>query len=120
MAMCLSVPHSAMILCHSAIEQPYFFSIDGKYDAGPCFGQGADCSTTFSLSFDVVADESTRWCNRSQVARHSILLRQLNIHRTPYRSAHVPQYAPHGMSARPNMSLPPSERRPNSRSISPR
>jgi hypothetical protein len=29
-----------MICCHSAIERPYFFSMDGKYDAGPCFGQG--------------------------------------------------------------------------------
>jgi hypothetical protein len=30
-----------MIFCHSAIERPYFFSIDEKYDAGPCFGHGA-------------------------------------------------------------------------------
>ena len=27
---------SAMIFCHSAIERPYFFSIEGKYEAGPC------------------------------------------------------------------------------------
>jgi len=29
-----------MIRCHSRIERPYFFSIDGKCEAGPCFGQG--------------------------------------------------------------------------------
>ena len=40
-AMCFSSPQSAMIFRHSAIERPYFFSIDGKYDAGPCFGHGA-------------------------------------------------------------------------------
>jgi hypothetical protein len=28
-----------MISCHSAIERPYFFSIEGKYEDGPCFGQ---------------------------------------------------------------------------------
>jgi hypothetical protein len=43
-AMCLSSPQAAMICCHSAIERPYFFSMDGKYDAGPCFGHGGACS----------------------------------------------------------------------------
>jgi len=28
--MCFSIPLSAMICCHSAIERPYFLSIDGK------------------------------------------------------------------------------------------
>src|ERR1035441_4192817 len=45
---------------------------------------------------------------------------QLNIHRIPYRSAQVPQYAPQGMSMRPNWSLPPSDRSLNSRSVSER
>jgi hypothetical protein len=49
-AMCLSRPQSVMMLCHSAIERPYFASIDGKYDAGPCFGHGADCSVTLEPS----------------------------------------------------------------------
>ena len=44
MAMCFSRPQLAMICCHSAIERPYFFSMDGKYDAGPCFGHGGACS----------------------------------------------------------------------------
>ena len=44
MAMCFSRRQSAMIRCHSAIERPYFFSMDGKYEAGPCFGQGGACS----------------------------------------------------------------------------
>jgi hypothetical protein len=39
-----------MICCHSAIERPYFFSMDGKYDAGPCFGQGGACSTVLMSS----------------------------------------------------------------------
>ena len=50
MAMCLSRPQSAMILCHSAIERPYFVSMEGKYDAGPCFGHGADCPVTVEPS----------------------------------------------------------------------
>lgn len=49
MAMCLSRPQLAMTCCHSAIERPYFFSVDGKYDGGPCFGHGGACSVmTFS------------------------------------------------------------------------
>src|SRR5438132_6956302 len=44
MAMCLSRPHSPMMPCHSAIERPYFFSMEGKYDAGPVLGHGGDCS----------------------------------------------------------------------------
>jgi hypothetical protein len=40
-----------MIPCHSAIGRPYFFSMDGKYDAGPCFGQGVPCSAMRMLSF---------------------------------------------------------------------
>src|ERR1700733_12887229 len=44
MAMCLSRPQPAMTCCHSAIERPYFFSMDGKYDAGPVFAHGGDCS----------------------------------------------------------------------------
>jgi hypothetical protein len=39
-----------MICCHSAIERPYFFSMDGKYDAGPCFGQGGASSTVLMSS----------------------------------------------------------------------
>jgi hypothetical protein len=46
----LSSPQAATIFCHSAIERPYFFSMDGKYDAGPCLGHGGDCSTTLYLS----------------------------------------------------------------------
>jgi hypothetical protein len=41
MSMCFSKPQLAMICCHSAIERPYFFSMDGKYEAGPRFGQRA-------------------------------------------------------------------------------
>jgi hypothetical protein len=37
MAMCLSRPYFPMMPCHSAIERPYFFSMEGKYDAGPVF-----------------------------------------------------------------------------------
>jgi hypothetical protein len=48
---CFSRPQFAMICCHSAIERPYFFSTDGKYEAGPCFGQGGACSTTLSCPF---------------------------------------------------------------------
>jgi hypothetical protein len=36
-----------MIFCHWAIERPYFLSIEGKCDAGPCFGHGADCFNHF-------------------------------------------------------------------------
>lgn len=43
----LSTPQSAMMFCHSDIERPYSFSIDGKCDAGPCLGHGAGCSVTF-------------------------------------------------------------------------
>jgi Domain of unknown function (DUF4260) len=39
-----------MIFCHSAIERPYFFSMEGKYEAGPCFGHGADCSVKIRSS----------------------------------------------------------------------
>ena len=40
-AICFSRSHWAMIFRHSAIDQTYFFSMDEKYDAGPCFGHGA-------------------------------------------------------------------------------
>src|SRR5438067_11336821 len=33
-----------MMSCHSAIERPYFFSMEGKYEAGPVLGHGGDCS----------------------------------------------------------------------------
>jgi predicted transcriptional regulator len=49
-AICFSRPQLAMICCHSAIERPYFFSMDGKYDAGPCFGQGGACSVMLTYS----------------------------------------------------------------------
>src|SRR5262245_16925464 len=49
-AMCFSRPQPAMICCHSAIERPYFFSMDGKYDAGPCFGHGGACSAMLTCS----------------------------------------------------------------------
>ena len=47
----LSRPQSATICCHSAIGRPYFFSMDGKYDAGPCFGHGGACSAILVCSF---------------------------------------------------------------------
>jgi hypothetical protein len=50
MAMCFSRPHPVMICCHSAIGRPYFFSIDGKYDAGPCVGHGGACSAMLMCS----------------------------------------------------------------------
>jgi DNA-binding transcriptional LysR family regulator len=50
MAMCLSSPQLAMTCCHSAIERPYFFSMEGKYDDGPCFGHGGDCSVMLTRS----------------------------------------------------------------------
>ena len=43
-SMCFVSPLPAISRCHSAMDRPYFFSIDGKYDAGPRAGQGADCS----------------------------------------------------------------------------
>jgi hypothetical protein len=43
MAICFSRPQPAMICCHSAIERRYFFSMAGKYEAGPCFGHGGAC-----------------------------------------------------------------------------
>jgi len=39
MAMCFSSPQATMICCHSAIDFSYFFSMEGKYEAGPCDGQ---------------------------------------------------------------------------------
>jgi hypothetical protein len=36
--------------CHSAIERAYFFSMDGKYDAGPCLGQGGASSAMVTCS----------------------------------------------------------------------
>lgn len=39
MAMCFSSPQATMICCHSAIDFSYLFSIEGKYEAGPCDGQ---------------------------------------------------------------------------------
>jgi hypothetical protein len=45
-AMCFSWPQFMMISCHSDMGRPYFFSIDGKYEAGPCFGHGAENSGT--------------------------------------------------------------------------
>jgi pimeloyl-ACP methyl ester carboxylesterase len=35
----------------AAIGRPYFFSMDGKYDAGPFFGHGGACSTMLTCSF---------------------------------------------------------------------
>jgi len=37
--MCFSFPHAKIISCHSKIDLPYFFSIEGKYEAGPSLGQ---------------------------------------------------------------------------------
>jgi hypothetical protein len=57
MAMCLSSPQPAMICCHSAIERPYFFSMDGKYEAGPCFGHGGAFSViVMCFPYDMVRD----------------------------------------------------------------
>jgi hypothetical protein len=39
-----------MICCHSAIERPVFFSIDGKYDTGPFFGHGGAYPAMFTRS----------------------------------------------------------------------
>ena len=52
-ASALSSPEPAMICCHSAIERPYFFSMDGKYEAGPCFGHGG--------AFSVMVMRFPRW-----------------------------------------------------------
>lgn len=40
-----------MTSCHSAIDRPYFFSIEGKYEAGPFVGQGGDCSVGMDVPF---------------------------------------------------------------------
>jgi hypothetical protein len=40
--MCFSKPHVVIIPCHSAIDRPYFFSMEGKYEAGPWVGHGVD------------------------------------------------------------------------------
>ncbi len=58
---CFSRLQLAMICCHSAIERPYFFWMDGEYDAGPCFGQGGSCSVmlTYSLCWPG-SDETNR------------------------------------------------------------
>jgi hypothetical protein len=66
-----------MTCCHSAIERPYFFSMDGKYDAGPCFGHGGDCSVMLCAPFWPVGGEM----NPAAAARHcgSILARQGGI-----------------------------------------
>jgi hypothetical protein len=50
MAMCFSRPQPAMTCCHSAIERPCFFSMDGKYEAGPFFGHGGAYSTMLTCS----------------------------------------------------------------------
>jgi hypothetical protein len=55
-AMCVSSPQSRITVCHSAIERSYFFSIEGKYEAGPCFGQDVDDSTTVLSSFSIAID----------------------------------------------------------------
>src|SRR5689334_2321691 len=55
MAICFWRPQSAMIRCQSAMERPYFFSMEGKYDAGPCLGQGADCSVVMVPSFPSIS-----------------------------------------------------------------
>ena len=33
-----------MICCQCPVERPYFFSMVGQYDAGPCFGRVDACS----------------------------------------------------------------------------
>ena len=52
--MCFSAPQAPITACHSAIERPYFRSIDGKYDAGPCLGHlvrssGLICSSGLTV-----------------------------------------------------------------------
>jgi len=32
-----------MICCQCPVERPYFFSMVGQYDAGPCFGRAGAC-----------------------------------------------------------------------------
>jgi hypothetical protein len=68
MAMCFSRPQSAMICCHSAIERPYFFSMDGKYDAGPFFGQGGSCLTVL-MSLRSLAPVVRRGGRLNRIAR---------------------------------------------------
>src|ERR1035438_4709111 len=63
-AMCLSRPHFTIIFCHSEIGRPYFFSIDGKYEAGPCLGRGAENSGRVNL----LLPDSARIQLRSRVA----------------------------------------------------
>src|SRR5207253_8813441 len=58
MAMCLSRPHFPMMSCHSAIERPYFFSTEGKYDAGPVLGHRGDRSLICN-SLEVVRSRRT-------------------------------------------------------------
>jgi hypothetical protein len=48
---------SDLTCCHSAIERPYFFSMDGKYDVGPCLGHGGDCQGAFEHNEAVAAQE---------------------------------------------------------------
>ena len=38
-----------MTSCHSRIERPYFFSIEGKYEDGPCLGHGRASLTVAPL-----------------------------------------------------------------------
>ena len=55
-----------MMFCQSAMERPYFFSIEGKYDGGPCFGHGADISTTIEPPFVLVLANITMEFPRSR------------------------------------------------------
>ena len=66
-SMCLLTPHSEIIDCQSAIERPYFFSIEGKYDAGPCFGQGGDCSGTIHASDRSIASSTVHLVLRGSI-----------------------------------------------------
>jgi hypothetical protein len=50
--MCFSKPQSAMTCCHSAIERPYFFSMEGKYgayDVACGIAEGGDSQVPFWL-----------------------------------------------------------------------
>ena len=55
----LQVPDDGHVLVEAAARddllplrdrRPYFFSMDGKYDAGPSFGQGGACSVMLTCS----------------------------------------------------------------------
>lgn len=49
-----------------AMESPCLFSIEGKYEAGPCFGHGGACSLIASGSVANGSDDETAFDRRSR------------------------------------------------------